>query len=95
MTFQSRPSADNLISDAWSYGVDAMQRSIFFWDLLRKRGNNYVEHCANGQPPVLVFDYETIIDGRELDPAVNYAWYKSSTAVERNRIGDLKKRSQK
>ena len=73
MTFRFKLPDNKFISDAWSYGVDAVQRSVLFWNVLRKRGNNYLALCANGQPPVLVFDYETIIDGKELDRPVNYS----------------------
>ncbi|MEW5722245.1 MAG: DUF3141 domain-containing protein [Thermodesulfobacteriota bacterium] len=52
--------------------MDAGQRSLLFWDVLRQRGNNYREHVRKGQPPVLTFDYETIIDGRTLERPVNY-----------------------
>jgi pimeloyl-ACP methyl ester carboxylesterase len=55
------------------YLVDAAQRCILFWDTLRQRGNQYLEHLAQGQPPVLIFDYETILDGRRLKRPVNYA----------------------
>jgi hypothetical protein len=72
MTVRPNPY-DNLISDAWSYGIDAVQRIFLFWDILRKRGNNYLELSANGQPPVLVFDYETIIDDKTLTSPVNYS----------------------
>ena len=58
---------------AGDYLVDAAQRCILFWDTLRQRGNQYLEHLAQGQPPVLVFDYETILDGRRLKRPVNYA----------------------
>ena len=59
--------------DWMAYATDAGQRGLLFWDTLRQRGNNYLEHVAQGQPPVLHFDYETILDGRELDRPVNYA----------------------
>ncbi len=63
--------------DAWSKGyeylTDAAQRSILFWDTLRQRGNNFVERNQQGLPPVLHFDYETIVDGRKLARPVNYA----------------------
>ena len=49
------------------------QRSILFWDTLRQRGNNFVEHTRQGLPPVLHFDYETVVDGRKLARPVNYA----------------------
>ena len=56
-----------------NYAVDATQRSILFWDTLRQRGNNYVEHKRKGQPPVLHFDYEMVVDGRKFARPVNYA----------------------
>ncbi len=63
--------------DAWAqtyaYLSDAAQRSILFWDALRERGNDFVEHTRAGLPPVLHFDYETVVDGRSLARPVNYA----------------------
>src|SRR5678816_4080919 len=59
---------------AWpQYAVDCAQRAVLFWDTLRQRGNNYLEHVQQGQPPVLHFKYETVIDGRTLERPVNYA----------------------
>ena len=55
------------------YAVDFAQRSILFWDTLRQRGNNFIEHEQQGLPPVLRFDYETVMDGRTLERPVNYA----------------------
>ena len=63
----------NWISDLSDYWTDATQRSILFADIHRKRGNLYLEHLKNGQPPVLVFDHEIIMDGRRLERPVNYA----------------------
>ncbi len=62
-----------LWSDWPGYALDAAQRSILFWDTLRRRGNAYLEHVQAGQPPVLHFDYETVLDGRGLPHPVNYA----------------------
>ena len=59
-------------NEAWEYWVDAMQRQILFWDVLRKRGNQALEHYRAGKPPVLVFDYELVIDGHTLERRVNY-----------------------
>ena len=61
------------ITDLSEYWTDAAQRSVLLSDILRKRGNLYLEHINNGQPPVLVFDYEMIMDGRNLEQPVNYA----------------------
>jgi len=62
---------------AWSqwstYATDFAQRSILFWDTLRERGNNFVEHNREGLTPVLHFDYEMVVDGRKLARPVNYA----------------------
>ena len=55
------------------YGVDLAQRTILFWDTLRQRGNNFVEHSRQGLPPVLNFEYDTVVDGRSLGRPVNYA----------------------
>jgi hypothetical protein len=55
------------------YAVDFAQRTVLFWDTLRRRGNNFLEHERNGLPPVLHFDYETVLDGRTLKRPVNYA----------------------
>ncbi len=64
-------------AQAWShwyeYATDFAQRSILFWDTLRERGNNFVEHNRQGLLPVLHFEYETVVDGRTLARPVNYA----------------------
>jgi pimeloyl-ACP methyl ester carboxylesterase len=63
--------------DVWTdgarYAVDLAQRSVLFWDALRQRGNNFIERTRKGLPPVLHFDYETVVDGRSLERPVNYA----------------------
>ena len=63
----------NALTDWAHYAVDAAQRTVLFWDTLRQRGNNYLEHVEKGQPPVLHFDYETVLDGRRFEKPVNYA----------------------
>ncbi|MGB8434452.1 MAG: DUF3141 domain-containing protein, partial [Burkholderiales bacterium] len=55
------------------YAVDFAQRTVLFWDTLRQRGNNFVEHNREGLPPLLHFDYEMVVDGRRLARPVNYA----------------------
>src|SRR6185436_3948783 len=44
-----------LSAGAAQYAVDFAQRSILFWDTLRQRGNNFLEHERQGLPPVLHF----------------------------------------
>jgi pimeloyl-ACP methyl ester carboxylesterase len=62
-----------LMQDAAAYWVDATQRSILFWDTIRRAGNTFVEHEKEGCPPVLVFEWEMLVDGRELPRRCNYA----------------------
>lgn len=62
-----------LINSALEYEIDTLQRSIIFLDVIRKRGNQYLEHVAAGQPPVLIFKYIIIMDGRTFEKPVNYA----------------------
>ncbi len=69
--FTRTPAA--LAQDARDYATDATQRWLLFWDVMRQAGNNFVEHERAGCPPVLFFDYETIVDGRTLPRPVNYA----------------------
>ena len=40
---------------AFDYTVDAWQRGILFLDVLRQRGNQYLEHMAKQAPHVLQF----------------------------------------
>jgi len=56
-----------------SYMTDSFQRSVLFWDTLRRRGNMFLEHERAGKPPVLIYKYEMIDDGRRFERPVNYA----------------------
>lgn len=58
--------------DYQAYWLDTFQRSILFLDVLRERGNQFVEHVRSGKPPVLVFDHELILDGETLERPCNY-----------------------
>jgi len=72
MNWQSPTAAFDWVKDAYEYWLDSSQRWILFMDVLRKRGNNYFETIKKGEPPVLVFDYEVILEGRTFDRPVNY-----------------------
>jgi len=60
------------------YWVDAAQRSIIFTDILRKRGNNYIKHIRSGQPPVLTYNYEMILNAKNFERPCNYALVRIS-----------------
>ena len=66
-------SALGMFGPAMDYMIDAAQRSVLFWDVMRQRGNQYREHLATTAPHVLDFEVELVIDGRTLERPVNYA----------------------
>jgi pimeloyl-ACP methyl ester carboxylesterase len=57
---------------ALDYWRDALERSVLYLDVMRQRGNQYIEHIAKTKPTVLGFDAEVLMDGRELPRPVNY-----------------------
>ena len=66
-------------TSAWSFDAvqeywrDAWERSILMLDVLRQRGNNYIERTEQLAPHVLTFGAELVMDGRKLERPVNYA----------------------
>jgi pimeloyl-ACP methyl ester carboxylesterase len=70
---KSNATPFGIFASAMEYAVDAAQRSVLFWDVLRERGNQYREHTAESAPHVLDYQVELIIDGRRLERPVNYA----------------------
>jgi len=64
----------------WAYSIDAWQRSVLFWDVLRKRANIMLEHEEAGMPPVLTFQYEMLLDARRFERPANYALLRITTA---------------
>jgi pimeloyl-ACP methyl ester carboxylesterase len=67
------PNPLALAQDGAAYAVDATQRALLFWDAIRRAGNAFIEHEEAGCPPVLVFDWTIVLDGRSLPRPVNYA----------------------
>ncbi len=63
----------DLWRDASAYWIDAAQRSVLFWDTLRQRGNNWIDHERAGKPPLLDYDWEMIADARTFEKPCNYA----------------------
>lgn len=75
LTKQGRaPSA--LAQEAQAYMVDRAQRSLLSLDTLRQRGDVFFEHEAAGCPPVLVYDYEVVVEGKDLPRPCNYMLLK-------------------
>lgn len=78
---QARGLMDNLrqsqaeggLTEAWTqYLTDAAERAVLAADTLRKRGDIFLEHEAAGCPPVLIYDYEVVMDGKDLPYPCNY-----------------------
>jgi hypothetical protein len=57
---------------AGRYWLDAFERSVLYLDVMRVRGNQYLEHIEKTKPSVLGFEAEVLMDGRELSRPVNY-----------------------
>jgi pimeloyl-ACP methyl ester carboxylesterase/uncharacterized tellurite resistance protein B-like protein len=92
MTHPSQPSAPSpadWFQAGLDYTLDRFQRTFLMADIMRQRGNNYLAHLRADQPPVLVFDYEPVLDGRDLDPPVNYTLLK----IRDRRAGDGDRRA--
>ncbi len=62
----------SIVKDWGEYLKDAGQRVALTMDALRERGDVFLEHEAAGCPPVLIYDYEVITDGRHLKRPCNY-----------------------
>ena len=71
-----------VLEEAWDYGLDALQRTVLFWDVLRQRADNMLEHEEAGLPPLLDFEYETLLDAREFDTPTNYALLRITAVGE-------------
>src|SRR5258708_6266784 len=54
------------------YMIDAVQRNVLYSDVMRQRGNAYLEQTAKDVPHVLDYQIEPVVDGRKLDRPVNY-----------------------
>jgi hypothetical protein len=74
---------------AMEYMVDAAQRTVLFWDVMRQRGNQYREHLAATVPHVLDYEAELVVDGRTLERPVNYLLVRiippEGVAIDRTR----------
>jgi pimeloyl-ACP methyl ester carboxylesterase len=66
----------------FNYFKDAFERSVLFLDVLRRRGNDYLEQSNRTAPHVLVFDLEVLVDGRTLAKPVNYALVRIIPAAD-------------
>lgn len=55
-----------------SYSTDSSKRLLQTMDVLRERGDVFIEHELAGCPPVLDYDYKVIMDASEFERPCNY-----------------------
>ncbi len=60
-----------LADDAKAYAIDAQQRTALTLDVLRERAQQDIAHEEGGTPPVLIYDYEVVLDGKTLPRPTN------------------------
>jgi Protein of unknown function (DUF3141) len=70
MPFATGPG--NIATALPEYVVDALQRSVLFLDLLRRRGDEEIEITSRPMATVLSFGHEVLMDGRSLSRPINY-----------------------
>ena len=56
-----------------AYNRDFWERSILFWDTIRRRADNMLDHEREGLPPLLDFRFRTLLDARTFERPANYA----------------------
>ncbi len=62
-----------LPADLFAYHRDFWERSVLFWDAIRQRADNMLDHEREGLPPLLDFQFRTLADARTFDRPANYA----------------------
>ncbi len=69
--FAGAQQTGKLGDDAKAYAVDAQQRFALTLDVLRERAEQDIAHLEAGTPPVLIYDYEVVLDGKTLPRPTN------------------------
>src|SRR5581483_11960987 len=69
--------------DILAYQRDVLERSILFFDTLRKRANTMLEHEHAGLPALLNFKSEMILDARQFAQPANYALLRITEAGDK------------
>ena len=75
------------LQDVLDYQRDLLERMVLFWDALRQRADNMLDHERAGLPPLLDFKFETLLDARLFENPANYALLRI-TEVGEDRCGE-------
>lgn len=57
---------------AAAYARDFAERSVIMADILRQRGDNFLDHELAGKPPLLKFAHEIVLDAQHFERPANY-----------------------
>ena len=69
--FAESRKVGKLADDAKAYAIDAQQRYTLALNVLRERDQQDIAHEEAGTPPVLIYDYEVVLDGKSLPRPTN------------------------
>lgn len=86
----STQALGRLQQDTLDYAVDAWQRSLLFLDVMRERGNVFLEHLRGGKPALLDFGHELLVDGATLPRPCNYSLLRILPPAE-TKVDDAKR----
>ncbi len=67
-----QPNAASPVEQWQAYVRDAGQRMVLMLEALNARAEQDDEHEAAGTPPVLIYDYEIVMDGKDFPEPCNY-----------------------
>ncbi|HXY57285.1 MAG TPA: DUF3141 domain-containing protein [Methylocystis sp.] len=73
---QNLDAHDRLFEGGVAYASEAAHRAALMFDVLRQRADNDKAHEAAGTPPVLKYECEVLLDGRDLPHPSNYQLLK-------------------
>ncbi|WP_395664952.1 DUF3141 domain-containing protein [Methylocella sp.] len=71
-TWAERRQPLDLVRDFADYVYDFAQRAALYADIMREVGDAFNAQSEGERRPVLVYDYEVLIDGRKMERPVNY-----------------------
>lgn len=71
-SWQKTYSPDRLWKEWLSYSADSSKRLLQTVDVLKERGDVFLEHELAGCPPVLDYDYQVIMDASKFERPCNY-----------------------
>ena len=87
----STAALSHALPDGLAYQRELFRRTVLFLDILRERANNMLAHEQAGLPPLLDFEYETILDARRFERPTNYALLRI-TSCHGHRAVDCERR---